>query len=100
MLFFRDVVDRAERVFAAAVVDLVDTPMVAGALLDVGKLGATGLRGLDDLRGAAVHLLSLPSHRDVRSLSAQVAQLKTALAEVEARLEDLQLDRAAGPEPR
>jgi hypothetical protein len=97
---FRDLVNRAERVFAAAVVDLVDTPVVAGALLDVGKLGATGLRGLDDLRGAAVHLLSLPSHRDVRGLSAQLAQLKTALAEVEARLDDLQLDPAARPEAR
>ena len=30
----RDLVNRAERVFAAAVVDLVDTPAVAGALLD------------------------------------------------------------------
>jgi len=36
----------------------------------------------------------------VRGLSAQLAQLKTALAEVEARLDDLQLDPAAPPEAR
>jgi hypothetical protein len=91
MSTFRQVVDRLERVVAVAVADAVDTPVIADAVLDAGKLGAAGLRRIDDLRSTAVHLLSLPSHRDVRALAAEIARLQTALAEVQAQLEDVRL---------
>jgi hypothetical protein len=87
----RDAFVSAERWVANAVVELVDTPAVAGALLDAGKLGAVGARTIDDLRSGVVHLLSLPSHRDLRALSAEVARLRTQLTEVTAQLEDMQL---------
>ena len=77
-----------ERVLASRIAQAVDTPVVANALLDLGKLGAAGLRRADDLRGGLVHLLALPSSRDVARLSAQVLVLQRDLAEVEAQLEE------------
>ena len=93
MGILRTAVDRAERAFSAQVVEWIDTPAVAEALLEAGRFGARALRGLDDVRSSAVHLLFLPSQRDIRMLSAQVARLSTALAEVEAQLDDLRAER-------
>jgi hypothetical protein len=80
----------AERVLAERVTRAVDTPVVANTLLDLGKLGAAGLRRADDLRDGLVHLLALPSSRDIARLSAQVMVLRRDLAEVEAQLDDRQ----------
>jgi hypothetical protein len=96
MLSLRGVFDRVERAFAETVVEWVDSPVIAEAFFEAGKVGVIGQRRLGELRSSAVHVLSLPSHRDVRMLSAQVARLQTALAEVEAQLEDLRLGAPAG----
>lgn len=77
-----------ERVLASRVARAVDTPAVANALLDLGKLGASGLKRADDLRNGLVHLLALPSSRDIARLSGQVMVLRRELAEVEAQLDE------------
>ena len=100
MLSLRGVFDLVERNIAETVVEWIDNPVIAEALLEVGKVGAVGLRRLGELRGSAVHVLSLPSHRDVRMLSGQVARLQTALAEVEAQLEDMRLGAPSPAELR
>lgn len=90
MLSARQVLDRVDDTVSAVVLRAVNTPEVARALLDTSRAAHAALNRLDELRDAAVHLLSLPSHHDVRGLQDQVAALRVALAEIEARLEDRQ----------
>ncbi|MGK2237461.1 MAG: hypothetical protein ACI9JD_000004 [Rhodococcus sp. (in: high G+C Gram-positive bacteria)] len=74
------------------VVKMVDNPFVAKAMFDLGSAGRAGMRRIDGARGALVHLLALPSHRDVRKLDAHLARLDVALAEFEAQLRDHRTD--------
>ena len=78
MPFVRGVFDRVDDVVSAAVLHAVNTPEVARALLDASRLAHAALGGLDELRGAAVHLLALPSHHDVVGLHHEVAALRSA----------------------
>jgi hypothetical protein len=89
---FRKVFDHIDRTISAAVVKTVDDRAVAEALLNLGKLSRAGMNCAQDVRSGLVHLLSLPSQRDVRRLGTQMAGLRRALAEVEAQLEELKAD--------
>lgn len=89
MLSARQVFDKVDDTVSAAVLGAVNTPEVARALLDTSRVGNAALARLDELRSVAVHLLSLPSHHDVRGLQDQVVALRVALAEVQAQLEEL-----------
>ena len=53
-----------------------------------GRMWMFATRRLEDLRSTLVHAWALPSHRDVRLLSAQVARLQRSIDEVGQRLED------------
>lgn len=93
MLSARQVFDRVDDTVSAVLLRTINTPEVARALLDTSRFAHAALDRLDELRGSAVHLLSLPSHHDVRSLQDQVAALRVAIAEIEARLDDARDDQ-------
>jgi hypothetical protein len=82
-----------EQAVAETVVKTVDKPAVANVIFDLGKLGRAGLGKVDEVRGALVHVLALPSHRDIRQLDARMAWLGVAVAELEAQLEDMRAER-------
>lgn len=82
-----------EQAVAETVVKTVDKPAVANAIFDLARIGRRGLDKVDQARGALVHVLAMPSHRDIRQLDARIAWLGVALAEVEAQLDDLRVGR-------
>ena len=80
--------DRVERLVGEPLERLTGAPSSSYALMAAGRMWMFGSRRLEDVRSALVHVWALPSHRDVRLLSAQVARLQRAVEEVEQRLED------------
>jgi hypothetical protein len=83
----------AERAASDAVVRVVDRPEVANAIFDAGSLAMSALAQVNRVRNGVWHWVSLPSHRDVKLLSVQLARLDVALAEVQQRLDEMS-DRA------
>jgi hypothetical protein len=88
----RTVFEQSERLTAQVIVRVVDDPVVAEVLFRAGRFGALGLKRIAKVRGGLVHAFALPSERDVRSLSGEIATLRSALAEVEAKLAEAKED--------
>lgn len=80
--------DQVERLVGQPLERLTGAPESSYVLMAVGRMWMFGLRRIEDVRETLVHVWALPSHRDVRLLSAQVARLQRAVEEVEQRLGD------------
>lgn len=80
--------DQVERLVGQPLECLSATPESSYVLMAAGRIWVFGLRRIEDVRDTLVHLLALPSHRDVRRLAGQVARLQRSVEEVEQRLGD------------
>lgn len=84
----RKAFDQVERLIGRPLERATGSPESSYVLLAGGRAWMFATRRLEDLRGTLVHTWALPSHRDLRRLSAQVARLQRSIDEVEQRLED------------
>jgi hypothetical protein len=83
----RGVFNRVERLVGSPLEKVVNLPEASHVMMTAGRTWRRGLRQVEHLRSASVHVWSLPSHRDIRLLSAQVARLQRSVEELEHRLE-------------
>lgn len=83
----RDVFDRVERLVGGPLEKVVSLPETSHVMMTAGRTWRFGLRRIEQLRGSVVHLLAMPSHRDIRLLSAELARLQRSVEEIEHRLE-------------
>lgn len=85
----RVTVDAAEPPVARTIGRAMNTPAVAASLLEVGRWVRWGAGRANVARGRAVHLFSIPNVQDVESIANDLAHIRHALAELEARVEEL-----------
>lgn len=90
---FVPTVQRIERAVGGPIERRIGEGQGVGALLLAGRLSRRGLGVIGWARGAAVHTLNLPTARDVR-------HVRTAVARLETRLEELCEQVAESQEPR
>lgn len=79
----RQAFDRCERVVGGPLERVIAIPQTSYVLLALRRAAVTAPRHLEDVRSGALHLLALPSHRDLRRLAAQVARLQNSVEEIE-----------------
>ena len=79
--------DSAERLVGHPLERVAALPEASHVLLTVTRAATNVPRRLEELRAAAVHLLALPAHRDIRRLAAQMARLQHSVEEIEQLLE-------------
>lgn len=84
----REVFDQVERFVGGPLEKAISLPEASYVLMAAGRTWRFGLRRIEDLRSGLVHAWSLPSHRDVQMLSAQLARLQRDVEEIEQRIED------------
>jgi hypothetical protein len=84
----RSVFDRLERLAGNPLEKLTNSPDSPYVMMAIGRAWVFGIRRLEALRSAIVHTYALPSHRDLRRLSAQVARLQRAVEEIEQSIAD------------
>jgi len=84
----RTAFNRVERLVGRPLERAASAPEASYVVMAVGRTWTFGLRRLEDLRSMLVHASALPSHRDIRRLSAQIARLQRSVEEIEQRLED------------
>lgn len=80
--------DQVERLVGQPLERLTAAPESSYVLMAAGRIWVFGLRRIEDVRDTLVHLLALPSHRDLRLLAGQIARLQRSIEEVEQRLGD------------
>jgi hypothetical protein len=81
-----DAFSRVERVVACPPEKVVSLPEPSYLMMSAVRTWKFSLRRLEDLRSTLVHLWALPSHRDIRLLSARVARLQRSVEEIEQRM--------------
>jgi hypothetical protein len=87
----RTAFDQVERLVGRPLERLAGAPETSYVTMALGRTWMFGMRRLEDLRSTLVHVWALPSHRDVRLLSTQVARLQRGIEEIEQRLDDRDL---------
>ena len=75
-------VARVERRVGTPFSRALNSDPAAGAMLTAGRVLRAGLGAGNAVAGHAVHLLSLPSRRDVARLETKVARLDRAIEEL------------------
>jgi hypothetical protein len=86
----RKAFDSAERLIGRPLERVVSLPEASYVLLALQRATITGTRRLEGVRVSAVHALSLPAHRDIRRLTAQVSRLQSSVEEIEHALSERQ----------
>jgi hypothetical protein len=76
---------RAERALGQPLMRATNSPEAAGVLLAVARGAGLVRDGAQAARSTAVHMMALPSHRDVRRLAARLAHVERMLDELQAR---------------
>lgn len=79
---------RAERTIAGPLARAGNSQQAADALLLIARGGRLATDASLKVRGAVVHALSLPSHRDVELLETKVERLQRTLDELSAEERD------------
>lgn len=74
----------------------LNSDQAAEAILLAGRAVRTGVGAANAVAGRAVHLLSLPSRRDVQRVEIRVARLDRAIQELGQRLEEQGVRTDAG----
>jgi hypothetical protein len=83
----------AERSIGRPLARAANSRQTADVLLALARVGRLAQDASTRARGAVVHALSLPSHRDVELLEAKVERLQRAIEELSAA----ELDRRDRP---
>lgn len=83
------VIDATEPTLARFISQFSSTPTAIAAMMEYDRISRDLFARAERLRSDALHAASLPSELDVRALSHDLDRIKVALAELEARLEEL-----------
>jgi hypothetical protein len=79
----RRLFDSAERLVGRPLERVVAVPQASYVFLTVRGVAMSVPRHLESARGAALHLLALPSYGDIRRLAVQVSRLQSSVDEIE-----------------
>jgi hypothetical protein len=79
---------RAERTVAGPLNRAANSRQAAGGLMLIARGNRLALGAADRTRATVVHLMHLPTHRDVQLLDAKVERLQRALDDLAAEQRD------------
>ena len=79
---------RAERTVGGPLTRVSNSQEAADVMLVLARGARFGLEATERVRGAVVHALDLPSHRDLQLLDAKVERLQRALDDLAAEREE------------
>jgi hypothetical protein len=82
--------DRVERAIGAPLEQRLNTSWAAYLLMTVGRAADATIQQIELSRSRLVHLAAIPSRRDIRMLSAQLARLQRGVDEIQQQVEELQ----------
>jgi hypothetical protein len=88
--FIKRVVDVTEPAVAPWVERFSSTPEAISMMMEYDRLSRQFLIRTDKLRSDFLHVLALPSARDVRVLAHDLDRIRVSLEELQARMEDQQ----------
>lgn len=83
------VIDATEPTLARLVGPFANTPAAIAVMLEYDRISRDLSARVEKARSDLLHAAALPSELDVRAIAHDLDRIKAALAEIEARLEDM-----------